>query len=73
MFSVLFGLSMDYEVCRVSRMQEEWQRLRSRPEDPAWRNHGAVTAGQAHSIRIVTDPMPFCLRNRQSVASPLAR
>ncbi len=54
MFSVLFGLSMDYEVYTVSRMQEEWQRLRSRPEDPAWRNHAAVTAGQAHSTRIVT-------------------
>ena len=54
MFSVLFGLSMDYEVYTVSRMQEEWRRLRSRPEDPAWRNHAAVTAGQAHSTRIVT-------------------
>jgi putative drug exporter of the RND superfamily len=54
MFSVLFGLSMDYEVYTVSRMQEEWRRLRSRPEGPAWRNHAAVTAGQAHSTRIVT-------------------
>ncbi len=54
MFSVLFGLSMDYEVYTVSRMHEEWQRLRARPEDPAWRNHAAVTAGQAHSTRIVT-------------------
>jgi putative drug exporter of the RND superfamily len=54
MFSVLFGLSMDYEVYTVSRMQEEWRRLRSRPGDPAWRNHAAVTAGQAHSTRIVT-------------------
>jgi RND superfamily putative drug exporter len=54
MFSVLFGLSMDYEVYTVSRMQEEWRRLRSRPEAAAWRNHAAVTAGQAHSTRIVT-------------------
>ena len=54
MFSVLFGLPMDYEVYTVSRMQEEWQRLRSRPEDPARRNHAAVTAGQARSTRIVT-------------------
>ena len=54
MFSVLFGLSMDYEVYKVSRMQEEWRRLRSRPENAAWRNHAAVTAGQAHSTRIVT-------------------
>ena len=35
MFSVLFGLSMDYEVYTVSRMQEEWRRLRSRPENAA--------------------------------------
>jgi RND superfamily putative drug exporter len=35
-------------------MQEEWQRLRSRPGTAAWRNHAAVTAGQAHSTRIVT-------------------
>jgi RND superfamily putative drug exporter len=54
MFSVLFGLSMDYEVYTVSRMQEEWRRLHSRPEGAAWRNHAAVTAGQAHSTRIVT-------------------
>ncbi|HEY1668879.1 MAG TPA: MMPL family transporter [Trebonia sp.] len=53
MFSVLFGLSMDYEVYTVSRMQEEWRRLRSRPEGAAWRNHTAVTAGQSHSTRIV--------------------
>jgi RND superfamily putative drug exporter len=53
MFSVLFGLSMDYEVYTVSRMQEEW-RLRSGPEGAAWRNHAAVTAGQANSTRIVT-------------------
>jgi RND superfamily putative drug exporter len=54
MFSVLFGLSMDYEVYTVSRMHEEWRRLRSHPEGAAWRNHAAVTAGQAHSTRIVT-------------------
>ena len=54
MFSVLFGLSMDYEVYTVSRMHEEWRRLRSRPEGAAWRNHAAVTAGQAHSTRVVT-------------------
>ncbi len=54
MFSVLFGLSMDYEVYTVSRMQEEWRRLRSRQESATWRNHAAVTTGQAHSTRIVT-------------------
>jgi RND superfamily putative drug exporter len=45
---------MDYEVYTVSRMHEEWRRLRSRPQGAAWRNHAAVTAGQAHSTRIVT-------------------
>jgi RND superfamily putative drug exporter len=60
MFSVLFGLSMDYEVYTVSRMHEEWRRLgrdaageAGEFRDPAWRNHRAVTAGQAHSTRIV--------------------
>jgi hypothetical protein len=48
------GLSMDYEVYTVSRMQEEWRRLRSRPGNATWRNHAAVTAGQANSTRIVT-------------------
>jgi RND superfamily putative drug exporter len=68
MFSVLFGLSMDYEVYTVSRMHEEWQRLyrenaviTGETDEPyashrhaSWRNHRAVTAGQAHSTRIVT-------------------
>ena len=54
MFSVLFGLSMDYEVYTVGRVQEEWRRLRSHPGAPPWRNHDAVTAGQAHSTRVVT-------------------
>jgi hypothetical protein len=58
MFSVLFGLSMDYEVYTVSRMHEEWRRLRSSPEGAAWRNHAAVTAGQVHSTRIVRPRQP---------------
>jgi RND superfamily putative drug exporter len=55
MFSVLFGLSMDYEVYTVSRMHEEWRRLnQDHPTgDPARLNHQAVTAGQEHSTRIV--------------------
>ena len=44
-FSVLFGLSMDYEVYLVSRIQEEWQLQRD--------NHLAVTIGQAKSGRII--------------------
>jgi putative drug exporter of the RND superfamily len=47
MFSVLFGLSMDYEVYLVSRIQEEW--LLSGRGD----NHRAVTIGQAKSGRII--------------------
>ncbi len=56
MFSVLFGLSMDYEVYLVSRMHEEWTRLRRR--DPAGddveNNHEAIIDGQAKSGRIIT-------------------
>ena len=59
MFSVLFGLSMDYEVYTVGRMHEEWRRLH-RPgpaADTTGRdadyNHLAVTLGQAKSNRII--------------------
>jgi RND superfamily putative drug exporter len=45
MFSVLFGLSMDYEVYLVSRMQEEWRR--GQP------SRLAVTEGQANSGRVI--------------------
>jgi RND superfamily putative drug exporter len=60
LFSVLFGLSMDYEVYLVSRIHEEWQHRRlntsnttsgQRPLDSA--NSLAVTAGQANSGRII--------------------
>ena len=46
LISILFGLSMDYEVFLVSRMREEWVRRR----DPA----GAVTIGQAATGRVIT-------------------
>jgi putative drug exporter of the RND superfamily len=55
MFSVLFGLSMDYEVYLISRMQEEWRHLahiglgRSLAGQGVRRNNLAVTAGQAKS------------------------
>jgi RND superfamily putative drug exporter len=60
MFSVLFGLSMDYEVYLISRIQEEWHHL-VRAEGhcspgvkrAAWRNHQAIVIGQAKSGRIV--------------------
>ncbi|MFJ9381736.1 MMPL family transporter [Streptomyces sp. NPDC101455] len=65
MFSVLFGLSMDYEVYTVSRMHEEWRLLTQENaaepgEDPdygrrraVWLNHRAVTLGQQHSTQII--------------------
>jgi RND superfamily putative drug exporter len=60
MFSVLFGLSMDYEVYLISRIQEEWHHL-VRAEGrrslgvkrAAWRNHQAIVIGQAKSGRII--------------------
>ena len=61
MFSVLFGLSMDYQVYLVSRIQEEWHQLHHSPSDNltalngrgARRNHQAVTVGLAKSGRII--------------------
>ena len=44
--AILFGLSTDYQVFLVSRMNEEW--LRSRD------NHRAVRAGQAGTARVIT-------------------
>jgi RND superfamily putative drug exporter len=46
MFSVLFGLSMDYEVFLVSRMQEEWIVSHD--------NRRAVTKGQTETGRVIT-------------------
>ena len=44
-FAILFGLSMDYQVFLVSRMQEEWAR--------GVDNHAAVRRGLAGSGRVV--------------------
>ncbi len=46
MLAILFGLSMDYQVFLVSRMQEEWQHSRN--------NARAVKVGQAITGRIIT-------------------
>jgi putative drug exporter of the RND superfamily len=46
MFSVLFGLSTDYEVFLVSRIREEWDR--------AGDNRAAVTNGQALTGKVIT-------------------
>jgi RND superfamily putative drug exporter len=48
---VLFGLSMDYEVYLVSRIQEEWHH--GTVAATARRNHLAVTAGQAKSGPVI--------------------
>lgn len=51
MFSILFGLSMDYEVYLVSRIQEEWHH----GAGPASRsrNDQAIITGQAKAGRII--------------------
>jgi RND superfamily putative drug exporter len=46
MFSILFGLSMDYEVFLVSRMHEQWTKTRD--------NRDAITRGQAETGRVIT-------------------
>jgi RND superfamily putative drug exporter len=46
LISILFGLSMDYEVFLVSRMREEWVRRRD--------SHAAVRIGQAATGRVIT-------------------
>jgi uncharacterized membrane protein YdfJ with MMPL/SSD domain len=46
LFAVLFGLSMDYEVFLLSRMREEWDRVRD--------NEHAVAYGLEHTGRIIT-------------------
>ncbi len=46
LFSVLFGLSMDYEVFLMTRMREEWERTSS--------NEQAVTRGLERTGRTVT-------------------
>jgi RND superfamily putative drug exporter len=46
MFTILFGLSMDYEVFLLSRMREEWRRTRD--------NSTAVADGLAKTARVIT-------------------
>lgn len=46
MISILFGLSMDYQVFLVSRMHEEWVHTRD--------NTRAVIVGQAQTGRVIT-------------------
>jgi putative drug exporter of the RND superfamily len=46
MFTIVFGLSMDYEVFLLSRMREEWARTGD--------NSAAVTDGLAATARVIT-------------------
>jgi RND superfamily putative drug exporter len=46
MFAVVFGLSMDYEVFLLSRIQEEWRRLGD--------NEASVVSGVAHTGRVIS-------------------
>ncbi len=46
MFAILFGLSTDYEVFLISRMQEEWTLSGD--------NRRAVIRGQAETGRVIT-------------------
>ena len=52
-FSVLFGLSMDYEVYLISRIQEEWHHNGATGATAASRNHLAVVTGQAKSGPVI--------------------
>ena len=46
MFAIVFGLSMDYEVFLLSRIQEEWEHTGDNTE--------AVAAGLARTARVIT-------------------
>jgi RND superfamily putative drug exporter len=46
MFTILFGLSMDYEVFLLSRMREEWRHTKD--------NSSAVADGLAKTARVIT-------------------
>jgi len=65
---ILFGLSTDYQVFLVSRMNEEWARSGD--------SHGAVRAGQAGTARVITAAaaimicvfLAFSLAGRRDIA-----
>ena len=46
LFTILFGLSMDYEVFLLSRMREEWRHTKD--------NSSAVADGLAKTARVIT-------------------
>lgn len=51
LFSILFGLSMDYEVYLISRMQEEWNRDEPDPMNASGRDLGSAQQRNQRAIR----------------------
>ncbi len=65
MFTILFGLSMDYEVFLLSRMREEWRRTAD--------NSVAVADGLAKTARVITSAaaIMICVFGSFVIGDPL--
>ncbi len=65
MFTILFGLSMDYEVFLLSRMREEWRVTHD--------NSSAVADGLAKTARVITAAaaIMFCVFGSFVIGDPL--
>ena len=65
MFTIVFGLSMDYEVFLLSRMREEWIRTGD--------NAKAVASGLASTARVITAAaaIMFCVFGSFVIGDPL--
>jgi RND superfamily putative drug exporter len=65
MFTILFGLSMDYEVFLLSRMREEWRRTGD--------NSSAVADGLAKTARVITSAaaIMICVFGSFVIGDPL--
>jgi RND superfamily putative drug exporter len=65
MFTILFGLSMDYEVFLLSRMREEWRRTGD--------NSAAVADGLAKTARVITSAaaIMICVFGSFVIGDPL--
>ena len=65
MFTILFGLSMDYEVFLLSRIREEWRRTGD--------NSSAVADGLAKTARVITSAaaIMICVFGSFVIGDPL--
>jgi RND superfamily putative drug exporter len=65
MFTILFGLSMDYEVFLLSRIREEWRRTGD--------NSAAVADGLAKTARVITSAaaIMICVFGSFVIGDPL--